>query len=299
MLTIFAIPKAFKGHIGIIQRNAIRSWIQLKPRPRLILFGNDEGTSEIAAELNLEHVPDVATSEHGTPLVQDVFDQARKMSDSPLLCYINSDIVLMSEFMKSITIASESKKEFLACGRRWNLDITEPLEFSDGWESRLRERVKSFGILEEAWAIDYFVFTPNIGKGMPPFIIGRPAWDNWFLYSALNSGYPLINATESITVVHQNHDYRHVPQGTGKSYHGPEAESNIKLAGNLASEISLRDATHVLAEGKVKLALDKDTIIRKLDMVPRIKPWTTPFVALIRFFLRITKPFRSLLTTQK
>lgn len=29
MLTIFATPKPFQGHVGIIQRNAIGSWVRL------------------------------------------------------------------------------------------------------------------------------------------------------------------------------------------------------------------------------------------------------------------------------
>ncbi len=31
MITIFAIPKPFKGHIDVIQRNAIQSWTKLSP----------------------------------------------------------------------------------------------------------------------------------------------------------------------------------------------------------------------------------------------------------------------------
>ncbi len=295
MLTLFAIPKAFRGHINIIQRNAIRSWTLLQPRPRLILFGSDEGTKEIAAEMNLEHVPEVATSEYGTPIIQDVFQKARKMSTDPLLCYINSDIILMADFVKSIQQTQNLKKQFLLCGQRWNLDIVEPLDFSEGWQDRLRKEIQASGILEEAWAIDYFVFTQKVGTRMPPFIIGRPAWDNWFLYSARADGYPLIDATSSISIVHQNHDYKHIPKGTGKTWDGPEADHNIKLAGAAAREISLKDATHTLTSGGLKRPFNREVMIRQLDMMPRIKPWTTPIVAIIRFLLRITKPLRSLI----
>ena len=34
MLTIFTIPKPFVGHIGVIQRNAIISWLNLSPKMR-------------------------------------------------------------------------------------------------------------------------------------------------------------------------------------------------------------------------------------------------------------------------
>jgi hypothetical protein len=293
MITIFAIPKAFQGHIKIIQRNAIQSWTLLKPRPRLILFGNDEGTKETAEELNIEHVPSVACSEYGTPIIQDVFKQAREISTTPLLCYINSDIILMSDFLDAIKTTSKSMKQFLLCGRRWNLDVVRPLDFTEGWEEHLKQQVKIAGRLEEAWAIDYFVYSSNIGNDMPPFIIGRAGWDNWFLYSVRAKGLPLINATTSIQVIHQNHDYRHVPAGSGKSYAGPETDINLKLSGKLASEFSIKDATHELSSGKLKRTLNKDALVRHLDMMPKLKPWTAPIVSMIRFFLRITKPLRS------
>src|SRR5262245_46924445 len=293
MITIFAIPKAFLGHIKIIQRNAIQSWTLLKPRPRLILFGNDEGTKETAEELNIEHVPSVARSEYGTPIIQDVFKQARQLSNTPLLCYINSDIILMNDFLDGVKTVSESMKQFLLCGRRWNLDVVRPLDFSEGWEEHLKQQIKISGTLEEAWAIDYFVYSSKIGNDMPPFIIGRGGWDNWFLYSVRAKGLPLIDATTSIQVVHQNHDYRHVPAGSGKSYAGPETDINLKLSGKLASEFSIKDATHELSSGKLKRTLHKDALVRHLDMMPKLKPWTAPIVSMIRFFLRITKPIRS------
>ncbi|HEY7162491.1 MAG TPA: hypothetical protein VH815_14590 [Acidobacteriota bacterium] len=293
MITIFAIPKAFQGHIEIIQRNAIQSWTLLRPRPRLILFGNDEGTKGVAEEFNIEHVPSVACSEYGTPIIQDVFKQARQLSNTPLLCYINSDIILMSDFLDSIKVASESMKQFLLCGRRWNLDIVRPLDFSEGWEDHLKQQIKLSGTLEEAWAIDYFVYSSQVGNDMPPFIIGRAGWDNWFLYSVRAKGIPLIDATTSIQVVHQNHDYRHVPAGSGKSYAGPETDINLRLSGNLASEFSIKDATHELYSGKLKRTLNKDALVRHLDMMPKLKPWTAPIVSTLRFLLRITKPIRS------
>jgi hypothetical protein len=261
----------------------------------LILFGNDEGTKEVAAEWNLEHIPDVATSEYGTPIIQDVFKKAREMSSDPLLCYVNSDIILMSDFMQAVEQITKLKEQFLLCGQRWNLDITEPLDFSEGWQERLRQKAKKSGVLEEPWAIDYFVFTKKIGIKMPPFVIGRPSWDNWFLYSVRADGYPLIDATSDVLPVHQNHDYAHVPKGTGKSVQGPEADYNLKLSGPVASEITLKDATHVLTFGTLKRTLTKQAIIRHLDMMPRIKPWTTPIVVTIRLLLRITKPIRSLI----
>ena len=43
MLTFFTTGKPFRGHSGIIQRNALRSWLLLDPDVEVILFGDDEG----------------------------------------------------------------------------------------------------------------------------------------------------------------------------------------------------------------------------------------------------------------
>jgi hypothetical protein len=84
-LTIFAIPKAFRGHIAVIQRNAIASWTRMNPRPEVILFGTDEGTAEVAAEFGVRHVPTVQRNQWGTPLVSDLFSQAQAIGRSPFL----------------------------------------------------------------------------------------------------------------------------------------------------------------------------------------------------------------------
>ena len=59
MLTLFTIPKAFQGHTGIIQRNAIKSWTLLDPGCQVILVGDDDGTDKAAEELNVRHISDV------------------------------------------------------------------------------------------------------------------------------------------------------------------------------------------------------------------------------------------------
>src|ERR1700758_5264603 len=101
-LTIFATPKKFDGHIGVIQRNAITSWTRLSPRPDVILFGMEPGTAEIAAELGIRHVPSVQCNEWGTPLVSDLFEQGERLGTGEAVCYVNADILLFDEFPQAI-----------------------------------------------------------------------------------------------------------------------------------------------------------------------------------------------------
>jgi len=68
VLTIFSAPKAFRGHVGIIQDNAIRSWSRLRPAPKLILFGAESETGDVAQRMQIDLVPDVAQNTPATPL---------------------------------------------------------------------------------------------------------------------------------------------------------------------------------------------------------------------------------------
>src|SRR5713101_2533294 len=101
-LTLFAIPKNFHGHFATIQRNAITSWTRLNPRPEIFLFGDEDGTAEIAGELGIRHFPEVARNEFNTPMIDDLFRRAEQHATSPLIGYINSDIVLTDEFSLAI-----------------------------------------------------------------------------------------------------------------------------------------------------------------------------------------------------
>ena len=80
MLTIFSTPKPFVGHIGIIQRNAIKSWTLLHPDVKVILFGDDEGAAQACRDLGIRHEPNVRRNEHGTKYLNYIFDRAYEIS---------------------------------------------------------------------------------------------------------------------------------------------------------------------------------------------------------------------------
>src|SRR5215510_5606772 len=266
MLTIFATPKPFRGHVAVIQRNAIRSWTLLRPVCEIILMGNDEGTADVAAEFGLRYVPDVARNTFGTPLVSDLFKQAQQLSVNNLFCYVNSDIILMSDFMEAIQRVVDQKSRFLLVGHRWNLDVTEVLEFKSDWEEKLQSQVKKFATLAGVSAIDFFVFPRDLLGEIPPFAVGRPAWDNWMLYRARSLSVPLIDATPVVMAVHQKHDYSHHPHGS--LWKGDELLANAKLVGGAEYQFILCDATHVLTPYKLRPACDLDHLLRRCETLP-------------------------------
>lgn len=231
---------------------------------------------EAAAKIRAGWLP-VHTNEFGTPLLNSAFEQAREAARHRLLCYINADIVLLSDFLPAIQ--NINLKRFLVGGQRWNLDVSHPLDFEDPeWERRIRQRVSQEGVLYPVYGMDYFVF-PRESEltHLPAFAVGRPKWDNWMIFNARRLGIPVIDVTQGVTVVHQNHDYAHVKDRKGTHWEGAEADRNLALAGGENCLLNLADSTHVLKNGRVRAALDYEHVRRRLTVAtpilhPRLRP---------------------------
>lgn len=268
MLTLFTIPKAFDAHTGIIQENAIKSWLQLKPAVQVILLGNDPGTAEFAARFDILHLPDVERSASGTPLISSMFMLAQSAAENPLVCYINADIILLGDFIPAIR--SINLNPMLMVGQRWDLDVTELIGFNDDWESLLRERVRIEGKLHGISGIDYFVFQKGLFGEIPPFAVGRTYWDDWLVFRARQHGAAIIDATAAVTIIHQNHDYGHDSGGAANVWKGPEAVKNKQLAGNGAQTLTLEHANYRLTGRGLKGTWRPRDIYFKLDAMARL-----------------------------
>jgi hypothetical protein len=247
MLTLFAIPKAFRGHTAVIQGNAIASWARLGGGSRVVLFGDEDGTADVARREGVDHVPDVARNELGTPLISALFQRARELARHDVLCYVNSDIILLDDFLPAVARVRARKRRFLMVGECWNLDVPTPLPLADpAWQERLRRRVSESGVSRGSWYIDYFVFNRDLYDEIPPFAVGRAGFDNWLVWKARSLRAAVVNASQVVRPVHQQHDYSHVPGGRQWSYHGPEAVRNVELAGGRAHLYRIDQASHVL-----------------------------------------------------
>lgn len=293
MLTIFTIPKPFRGHIAVIQRNAICSWTLLRLACEIILFGDDEGTAEVAKEFGVRHVPDVARNDFGTPFVNSIFETAQRLATYDVLCYVNADIILMSDFMKAVQQVSNWKRRFLMVGRRWDVDMNKSWDFEEpGWEERLQVYVREHGELYPPTGTDYFVFPRGLWGKIPPLAIGRLIWDNWLIYRARALKAPVVDATGFILAVHQNHDYAHYPMGKTGILEGPEAKRNVEVAGSYSHVFTLKDATHIFTPSGPKLDMSYPRLRRHLNTLPILFPRLRPVVRLIRVPRRALRRLR-------
>jgi hypothetical protein len=251
LITLFSAPKPFTDpHIATIQRNAIQSWTLLAD-VEVLLMGDEMGMAEIVEELGVKHLPNVKCSQSGTPLISSMFHLARELSNSDLLCIINTDMILMPDFLEAARRSRLQRDTFVLLSQRWDLDITQPLDFSEGWQNRLRSTIHGQGFLHRPAGSDFFLFPRSCYTDVPDFAIGRAGWDNWMIYKARQEKWPVIDCTPTVMIVHQSHDYRHLPGGKPHYMH-PETNENIRLAGGPAAvRYTILDATHRLVGGKL------------------------------------------------
>lgn len=249
MLTIFACPRGFSGKHAVIQRNAVLSWTRLMPKAEVILCCDDPGTAGLCRELGLKHLPDIARSPQGTPLVNDIFLKAQEAAAGDLLCYINSDIILTGDFMPAVGRLQGLFPRFMATGARWDIAPGKAIDFGwADWEQELRREVSARSIFRDL-APDYFVFPRGIYDGMPPFAIGRLAFDSWLIWRAVRSGLPVVDMTASVLAVHQG---IRSPSEIDAYYAMPEVKNNIRLAGRWAASHNLYDTTYELTLSGVR-----------------------------------------------
>jgi hypothetical protein len=229
----------------------VQSWLHLGQEVEVLLYGREVGIAEVAAEFGVKHIPDVACTETGAPYINSMFDITRQFSDSPLLCIVNADILFLPDIILASKQLLNLTDRFLALGQRWDLDVTEPLDFADNWEERLSLRTKKYGQLHLPLGSDYFIFPRNCFQETPGFAIGRSGWDNWMIYHAMQQNLAAVDVTPSVMIVHQNHDYSHLP-GNKPPYHMEESNRNRELAGGKSHLYLILDMKQQLVNGQIR-----------------------------------------------
>jgi hypothetical protein len=271
LITLFTAPKPFiDPHISDIQRNTLRNWLALGDSVEVVVIGDEPGIAEVCTELGILHLPNVRCNEMGTPLISSIFKLARGVNDSPFLVYSNADILFFPELINAVKKLGETQDMFLGVGQRWDLDVKEALDFTGDWEARFRAQVQQDGSLHKRTGSDYFIYPRSCFTQIPDFAVGRAGWDNWMIYHARREGWPLIDLSKALTVVHQNHDYRHLPNGIAH-YYQPETAVNVKLAGGRRTIFTLQDHTHIFdGENISNKKLNWTSFWREVEIFPLV-----------------------------
>ena len=222
MLTLFSVPKPFEGELGALQRRSVESWRALGVQ--VLLLG--DVAAEAARELDVEHVPGLESTAHGTPRLDSAFALADGAAVSaPLLR------------QRRRRLRRTCSKPWGCLRSRGAVSARRP-DGGGGQAARRR-------------SMDWFVFPAGLFGEVPPFAVGRAGFDNWLVWKARQVGI-VVDATHDVRAVHQPHGYEHVTGGMDEAYYGEEAARNLELAGGKGHVYTLHDASHVLRDGKLR-----------------------------------------------
>lgn len=263
-ITFVAVPKPFEGEFEIIQHNAINSWLNLSVNKEVLLLCDNEFES-YEFNGNVKYIRELKYTKHGKPDLSSAFSLAKKYSSYENVVYINSDIMLLDDFSRSLTSVSKTiKANWAVIGRRFDANLERKIDFSDiHWWDKVYE-LKNRSKLHSEDGIDYFIFKRDfLDNHIPDFSIGGTVWDQWVVYKFLNLGYFLIDATDSITAIHQNHNYQS-NMTFSDIMHSDMAKENMMLAGGRTFLRNISDCSIILSNNKF---LDKESNLINPDEI--------------------------------
>jgi hypothetical protein len=293
MLTLFTTAKPFTGQSAVLQKNALKSWTLLHPDVDVILFGDELGASDIARELGIRNEAHVDRFGGKLPYVNSLFASAEHLGRHEILCYVNCDIVLLPDFWRAVAKVAQTNKSFLMVGRRWDIEISDPIDFSDiNWPESVRRLALGTNRQKNGWWIDYFVFPRgHFGSDFPRLVIGRPPWDNWTVWNALRRG-PVIDASEAVVAIHQNHGYGSEPASHSVLWNDEASKHNEAVAGSRWHLRTIEDATHLLGSSGLRPNPNRNMqMARRLVLTARKVFWLS--------VLNWTRPIRKAVGLQK
>jgi hypothetical protein len=299
VLTLFTTGKVFRGHDGIIQRNALESWKQLHADVEVILFGDEGGAAEVCEELGLRYEAHVERHESGVKRLDYIFARAQEISRHEYCCFANCDIILMQDFLHAFEKARAWRHKFLFVAQRWDTDITEPIDFEDRqWSDKLRQLAKAQGFQQSEFWVDLFLFRKGQYLDMPPLLVGHCYWDTWMIWKALNSRVAVLDGSPFVMPIHQNHGYNPAFGRVKGSPNDALSRHNLQLTGGEEKIRHIKSSTHRLGSGgRVYPNIFRSKYDYERIWYPAVKKFLLYKLCLPVWhaFLDITRPIRNVL----
>ena len=206
MLTLFTTCKEFQGLDDIYQRNALTSWAHIEPLPDVVVWGNEAGAHGMCEELGFRHRSGL-NRVGGVPTLDWLFDKAQQESPNDYLAFMNADVMVLDGLMEATQRVIERFPDgFLMVCRRWDVSLDWDLDFEQDWKAQVRELIDDHGILHSKCSSDIFLWKKPAFPDLPPFCPGFPEWDNWLMWKATHVGWPMVDVTPVMTLVHPVHD---------------------------------------------------------------------------------------------
>ncbi|KAJ8901727.1 hypothetical protein NDN08_003933 [Rhodosorus marinus] len=255
-MEIFSAPKPFRGEDTVRNYRAIRSWVQLEPRPKVTLLGYETGYMEAASRFNLSIETRVDKSFLKGLLFNSMIVRANE-STATVSVLVDGDSILTSNFPRTLKKIAAQFKHFLVVSAGVDLDELPALDTDDpGFGDSILRDVRELGKLRSHENISVFAWNtggPRLFDGrMPHFVFREGLHDNWFLHETIAAGRrEVIDASESSLSVHisDSYDVNDRKQDSNSSAKTKSDEDVANVARSLNTHLAHARGTYAIQRG--------------------------------------------------
>ena len=205
------------------QNNSIESWKKLNCVSNIVAFSSKEEGYDI------DYLP-YSQIIMGMPTVSSLFKDILEKYDTEYFCYLNSDILFLSDFCETFNKVKEKHNSFSVIGQRHNWNSPKALDVPRLSDEEIKKEVLHDCSLHPKTGVDYFLFSRDVfeGKNIPEFLIARRYFDHWLAHYPRTVNVPVIDATGNIFCIHHEEtrskresDWSQIPQfREGCNYNG-------------------------------------------------------------------------------
>ncbi|XP_041375213.1 uncharacterized protein LOC121388069 [Gigantopelta aegis] len=212
---------------GRVRNNTCYNWGSLRPLVHLVLFTNSSSAAGQCKKNGWTILPLTQTAAGGAPVLKFMFSEIISRFNSTLYGYSNGDILFGDDLLQTLSAVHVTFRTqtspLLVVGVRRNVINVTSLEASSS--KNLREAAKKRGTLFISVSQDYFITNKAFPwDGIPEVVVGRVAYDNWLVLDSIHRGHTVIDATDTITAVHQT-----THKGNYQGNSNPQTRYNSKL----------------------------------------------------------------------
>ena len=179
----------------------------------------------------------VETNSRGIPTLRGMFNISMAACPHALsYTYLNGDIIGTEVFVRNVEAALQFGQDFLMVGQRTNVPWSMNGSYDAAHNDFDFRRHFDSGTLFQPDAEDYFVVTKNAidWEAIPPFVIGRPGYDNWLVnYAKMwrkGANVTTIDATKTMPMIHQTDDSGDFSWGGANITDSADITYNLDLA---------------------------------------------------------------------
>jgi hypothetical protein len=225
--------KHFQGNYDRIQKSAMYSWkandLQVVvPNNEVDTKGSCAGFSNITVIEGVKRGRELGFATQA-PILKDLIDKALPVIDTPMVAFLNADIVLLEDFTEKVEkIFEKYGYDVFITGSRSDIQANYYVNNEETYKKIQSEPRTPFP------GSDIFITSKFIWRqfisGMPEFIMGRYCLSDWLCLQAQVKKLKKYNCTNFIPTLHPVHGDEHIYQQ--EKAHGvksPSSQHNMNL----------------------------------------------------------------------